>query len=269
MTYYAPTLTRFTQPDTLVPNPGNPQSLNRYSYVRNNPVRYTDPSGHGYCEDMDCVVKTDAETRHLAGLGDKWGISMTGPWETENEWLVYEGMETMTERIGKELSARKQDDAWVSKMVGGTRFVRWPNNKPFEYVDEKGNQLYFHIHPAITAFQIYHQTTDAPGGVSFPKLGSLFPKSSIHFFDDMWEETPVHEVGHIIDYRSHSASSRMEKMVSPNTSFTEYGKTDRLEDFAESWLLWIYNPNRLGNTEAGQIRRDYISELVVDLGGVR
>jgi hypothetical protein len=29
-----------------VPEPGNPQYLNRYSYVRNNPVRFSDPTGH-------------------------------------------------------------------------------------------------------------------------------------------------------------------------------------------------------------------------------
>jgi len=29
-----------------VPNLYNPQSLNRFSYVRNNPLRYTDPTGH-------------------------------------------------------------------------------------------------------------------------------------------------------------------------------------------------------------------------------
>jgi len=29
-----------------VPNPGDPQSLNRYAYVQNNPLKYTDPSGH-------------------------------------------------------------------------------------------------------------------------------------------------------------------------------------------------------------------------------
>ncbi len=43
---YDPVLGRFIQPDTIVPDPGDPQSLNRYSYVNNNPVRYTDPSGH-------------------------------------------------------------------------------------------------------------------------------------------------------------------------------------------------------------------------------
>jgi len=43
--YYDAALGRFTQPDTIVPNPYNPQDLNRYTYTRNNPLRYTDPSG--------------------------------------------------------------------------------------------------------------------------------------------------------------------------------------------------------------------------------
>ena len=29
-----------------MPDPLDPQSLNRYSYVYNNPLKYTDPSGH-------------------------------------------------------------------------------------------------------------------------------------------------------------------------------------------------------------------------------
>ncbi|TAK30238.1 MAG: hypothetical protein EPO21_19630, partial [Chloroflexota bacterium] len=44
--YYAPWLGRFVQPDTIVPDPANPQTLNRYAYVYNNPLRYSDPSGH-------------------------------------------------------------------------------------------------------------------------------------------------------------------------------------------------------------------------------
>ena len=30
----------------MVPEPGDPQALNRYAYVLNNPLRYNDPSGH-------------------------------------------------------------------------------------------------------------------------------------------------------------------------------------------------------------------------------
>ncbi|MBP6804580.1 MAG: RHS repeat-associated core domain-containing protein [Chloroflexi bacterium] len=44
--FYAPYLNRFLSADTVVPNPTNPQSFNRYSYSLNNPINYTDPDGH-------------------------------------------------------------------------------------------------------------------------------------------------------------------------------------------------------------------------------
>jgi RHS repeat-associated protein len=44
--WYDPVVGRFIQPDSIVPNPGNPQSLSRYTYVQNNPLRYIDPTGH-------------------------------------------------------------------------------------------------------------------------------------------------------------------------------------------------------------------------------
>ena len=44
--WFDPLIGRFMQADTIVPQPGNPQALNRYSYVLGNPLRYTDPTGH-------------------------------------------------------------------------------------------------------------------------------------------------------------------------------------------------------------------------------
>jgi RHS repeat-associated protein len=44
--YYDPTIGKFISADAIVQNPYNPQSLNRYSYCLNNPLRYTDPTGH-------------------------------------------------------------------------------------------------------------------------------------------------------------------------------------------------------------------------------
>ena len=43
--YYDPALGRFTQADTIVPNPANPAGLNRYTYSANNPLRFSDPTG--------------------------------------------------------------------------------------------------------------------------------------------------------------------------------------------------------------------------------
>ncbi|MCC6569762.1 MAG: RHS repeat-associated core domain-containing protein, partial [Anaerolineales bacterium] len=61
--FYSPVLGRFIQPDSIIPNPANPQAFNRYSYVLGNPLKYTDPSGHSIsCEvDEDCkeVRRTD------------------------------------------------------------------------------------------------------------------------------------------------------------------------------------------------------------------
>jgi RHS repeat-associated protein len=49
--FYSPKLGRFLSADTIVPGYGNPQNLNRFSYVRNNPLRYTDPTGHVVADD--------------------------------------------------------------------------------------------------------------------------------------------------------------------------------------------------------------------------
>lgn len=44
--YYLPQVGRFVSPDSVVPDPANPQSYNRYSYVLNSPMNYSDPTGH-------------------------------------------------------------------------------------------------------------------------------------------------------------------------------------------------------------------------------
>lgn len=42
---YDPKLHRFLQPDNFIQDPSNTQNYNRYGYVLNNPLKYTDPSG--------------------------------------------------------------------------------------------------------------------------------------------------------------------------------------------------------------------------------
>jgi RHS repeat-associated protein len=46
--YYNPEFKHFTQADTVEPDIYDPQDLNRYAYVRNNPLKLVDPKGHDY-----------------------------------------------------------------------------------------------------------------------------------------------------------------------------------------------------------------------------
>jgi RHS repeat-associated protein len=43
---YDPTAGQFLSADSIIPSLSRPQSLNRYSYVENDPINYNDPSGH-------------------------------------------------------------------------------------------------------------------------------------------------------------------------------------------------------------------------------
>jgi len=44
--WYDPQIGRWISPDTIVPDPKNPQQLNRLTYGLNNPVKHSDPTGH-------------------------------------------------------------------------------------------------------------------------------------------------------------------------------------------------------------------------------
>ena len=55
--YYDPDLGRFISADTIVPSVTDPQALNRYSYARNNPILFTNPSGHFFKKQFKSIKK--------------------------------------------------------------------------------------------------------------------------------------------------------------------------------------------------------------------
>jgi RHS repeat-associated protein len=62
--YYASSMGRFMSPDPVGGSLSNPQSLNRYAYVVNNPLRNVDPTG------LDCVYKGDNANDSMVVRGD-------------------------------------------------------------------------------------------------------------------------------------------------------------------------------------------------------
>ena len=79
---YDPTLGRFLQADPFIQAPMNSQNYNRYSYVLNNPLRYTDPSGYNFLESIAKPFKKIGRSI-MKALGPKisgWLVNIGSAW---------------------------------------------------------------------------------------------------------------------------------------------------------------------------------------------
>ena len=63
--YYDANIGRFISADIIVQSPANPQTLNRYTYCLNNPLKYIDPSGHvAEIDGVDTQLAWEIYTNH-------------------------------------------------------------------------------------------------------------------------------------------------------------------------------------------------------------
>ncbi|MCA9962346.1 MAG: hypothetical protein KC443_25100, partial [Anaerolineales bacterium] len=93
--FYVPGIGRFASADTVVLNPANPQSYNRYSYVLNNAVRFTDPTGH-VCYDpgMDAAMLGNCNGGSIpsptlpSASAAALGIEFSAGWSNNDQQVV-------------------------------------------------------------------------------------------------------------------------------------------------------------------------------------
>ncbi len=85
--WYDPALSRWLSADTLVPGEGEPQSLNRYSWVLGNPLKWVDPTGHK--EDGECGFNGEA-CIDVSILWDPYWLQFVGdPQAAEQAFLLF------------------------------------------------------------------------------------------------------------------------------------------------------------------------------------
>ena len=94
--WYDSGIGRFIQADTIVPQPGNPQSLNRYSYAGNNALKYTDPSGYCVTNEQE-ITRNDAYDCTVDEMAQL-------TWETRKWWL--------------EMFMKQSGAAWFQNILG-------------------------------------------------------------------------------------------------------------------------------------------------------
>jgi RHS repeat-associated protein len=166
--YYASTMGRFLSPDwaaKITPVPyaklDNPQSLNLYSYVGNNPLSRVDKDGHcsspsvgkgqvGVCIDL----YIQAKTINVVGEGDGRGPAANDPKATYRVELQ------MVVDPAKGTVSLVKDDAGVSKALGGLVSNKGTDSTTVvSSVDDKGTT---HIGIDNTAMNGLHDLPGAP-----------------------------------------------------------------------------------------------------------
>ena len=93
--FYSPKLGRFLSPDSIVPSYANPQNLNRFGYVLNNPLLYTDPTGHmlddgdgGGCSPCTQLPPKPKKEKDDKGSGDGGCVPPPGQWLCDPDSLT-------------------------------------------------------------------------------------------------------------------------------------------------------------------------------------
>ena len=145
--FYDPYLNHFIQPDTIIPDPYNPLDWDRYNYVRNSPVNYTDPSGH--CIELDEGFCLHEDTRsgryHLVngkGLfknyveiaianyiisGDPRSLNRIP--DNPPSFMVGAAMENACEGLGYDCGTRFRNSIWLFTVgVLGAAGSRYPGS---------------------------------------------------------------------------------------------------------------------------------------------
>ena len=135
--FYDPALGTFISPDTVVPQPGVVADYNRFAYVRSNPLKYTDPTGHVACEQSDtqCWERRWYLARGYRSINGEWKKGYTPTFLDEGAAIEYM-LDAAINQAGSSAGygvTYLPDDAYIYHMNSGL----------LDYLEEIGDYLGF------------------------------------------------------------------------------------------------------------------------------
>jgi RHS repeat-associated protein len=253
--YYDPATAKFVSADIIVSKPSKPQSLNRYSYVLNNPLKYTDSSG--YCPADRAADKDwcDAYDRAYYHRG----------WKTTNtialQGLDVNELNNLFAWLERGVSFAQGSAAWSlgtlrSTLSGLNRvynafYSRFGENGVEGALRAVFSGVTIEIRAGVRNGNGTEVTTGGWNPVS--NTISLDYNSMDEFATDRGQ-TPLerlthiflHEVGHVVSTRLGNYAQKgvwQAALIGPGPS---NGSINPDEDFAESFAAWVNGDVRNG-----------------------
>jgi RHS repeat-associated protein len=279
--FYVTKLGRFASADTVVPIGNDPQSFNRYAYVRNNPLNRVDPSGHG-----DCNV------HKVKGCNnpDPFHLKFRGKWTSQKMSQVRSAAERTDSRL------RMYDLEMAQRAVSGTPLAasnvcRWctkGEGSAWESVFGKatlvssGSRDYYK-NKAGNSVE-YGAITDGPHQITFHTL-------AMESNDENFVMNTLHEFGHMfagnasnssltgdrrqpyVDIAAAAITDATGIQIAGGTlrtndgyqltngdrlPFQQHGGASGGEDFADMFMNWVQDSFDSDAAGAGVARKSWI-----------
>ena len=132
--YYDPTYGRFLTQDTYRGEQTDPQTLHLYAYCANDPVNYTDPSGHDY-------IYLNSSN----GAGGLGHAALLIRYNHKWRYYSWEGNGYKSSHAQLKVVKKGTKRKRVIKSVNNAKYVKRPENKPYDtyiYIKKKSGASY-------------------------------------------------------------------------------------------------------------------------------
>jgi RHS repeat-associated protein len=255
--FYSPNTGRFLTRDTWGGDDHKPISFNRWSYVHDNPIMYTDPSGH-------CIIGIDCPITIpiiLIGVGVIIGTVACAP---------PQNVATPTPVVASSIFGgniifvdsdpnRPNAKAWTSPEINDVTASLTHAIHKYSGARGFGTMTKFYSELGISTsspMKLVRETNSKPdvrAAAGKPYLIVSDTWSALGL--DSRQSTLGHELGHYWDQaNSYALSNGMASWVNWGISSTDYGKNSPGEDFTEAVNVYFWparDENRLWTDDFG------------------
>jgi RHS repeat-associated protein len=264
--FYDPSLGRFIQADTIIPNPGIPVSYDRFAYVRNSPLNYIDPSGHLSCSNSNVAEGDCSELDDEEILKIFYNVVFLGDWSPENIHIVLLAVRLVGEAFLKaNIGLRTAGDAFKAAYGlndGDTFLFEWDENCWGCREDPTGCDAGTTTGAACVSAYGY---TNGENWIEFASMSEIdTPLRQIN--------NVIHELGHAFNIRLGRAPEnalnlkedllvRDEGFYGPdgNITWQQSRGTGASEIFADQFLGWVYG--LWGPDDLGPLRAEFMEQM--------
>ena len=199
-------ITHFSQPDSIIPDPYNPLDWNRYAYARNNPVRYTDPTGH--CSESVLVY------------GDKAKNSC---------WKYWQLLREKYPNVHIDPFAFSKNNLQV--IAKALKIARSAFNGQDNFAKAVGNF-------GISTWESFGNGPLGASGITPPGLDNIYLVYDYFSNEKFQINTILHEIGHIFDFhgsKGHPENYKSQSFVdkyAPGCDVGYFGCVDETSSYA-------------------------------------